>query len=145
MTIEAWVYPTSGLTSNAWRTVLMKEQTGEFVYTLYGNGDLNQPYTLIYSSGAEHGMGGGGTLPLNTWTHLSATYDGSTIRLYRNGALVSSLSYAGSIQTSTGPLDIGANMVWTDEVFNGRIDEVRVYNRALTASQIQTDMNTPLP
>ena len=49
----------------------------------------------------------------------------------------------GSILTSSGPLRIGGNSVW-GEFFAGAIDEVRVYNRALTQIEIQTDMNTPL-
>ena len=47
----------------------------------------------------------------------------------------------GAIATSASPLRFGGNSIW-GEYFNGRIDEVRVYNRALTATEIQTDMNT---
>jgi hypothetical protein len=47
------------------------------------------------------------------------------------------------MSNTTGPLRIGGNAVWT-EFFNGRIDEVRIYNRALTASEIQADMATPI-
>jgi hypothetical protein len=121
------------------------EKFNEFVYTLYANGDANQPYGIIYSSGAEHQTGGGATLPLNTWTHLAVTYDGSVIRLYKNGVQVSTLNYIGSILTSTGSLSIGGNSVWTNETFNGRIDEVRIYNGALAAAEIQKDMNLPIP
>jgi hypothetical protein len=49
----------------------------------------------------------------------------------------------GSIVTSTGALRIGGNAVF-GEYFRGIIDEVRVYNRALTAADIQVDMNTPI-
>ena len=49
----------------------------------------------------------------------------------------------GLIPTSNGPLRIGGNSIW-GEYFKGRIDEIRIYNRALTSSQIQTDMNTPV-
>jgi len=45
---------------------------------------------------------------------------------------------------SNGPLRIGGNSVW-GECFRGAIDEVRVYNRALSAAEIQTDMTTPIP
>ena len=45
--------------------------------------------------------------------------------------------------TSTGALRIGGNSLW-GEYFQGRIDEVRVYSRALSAAEIQTDMATPL-
>ncbi len=58
------------------------------------------------------------------WAHLAATYN-------------------GSILTSTGVFTIGGNGVW-GEYFNGRIDEVRVYNRELTLSEITADMKTPI-
>ena len=48
-----------------------------------------------------------------------------------------------TIATSTGALRIGGNTIWP-EWFSGLIDEVRIYNRALTQAQIQADMNTPL-
>lgn len=144
MTLEAWVYPTSGLASNAWRTVILKEQTEDLVYALYANGVGNKPYGYIYSSGKEIGASISGTLPLNTWTHLSSTFDGKVLKLYKNGNLIASNNYTGLILTSTKPFNIGGNAVWTNEVFNGKIDEVRVYNKALTQTQIQTDMNAPL-
>ena len=74
---------------------------------------------------------------------MTTTYDGSVLRLYVNGSQVGSRSLTGSIKTSGSPLQFGGNSVW-GEYFKGRIDEVRVYNRALTTSQIQTDMNTPV-
>ena len=60
-----------------------------------------------------------------------------------NGIQVAQRNQTGAMQTSTGALRIGGNSVW-GEYFKGRIDEVRIYNRALTSSQIQTDMNTPV-
>jgi hypothetical protein len=74
---------------------------------------------------------------------LAATYDGATLRLYVNGTLASSLARSGSINTSNSPLRLGGNSIW-GEWFNGLIDEVRIYNRALTQPEIQSDMNTPV-
>jgi hypothetical protein len=78
---------------------------------------------------------------LNAWSHLASTYDGATLRLYLNGVLVSSQATAGTLSASSGVLRIGGNGVWP-EWFAGLIDEVRVYNRALSAGEIQTDMNS---
>ena len=75
-------------------------------------------------------------MPLNTWTHLAATYDGASLRLYVNGTQVANARRAGSIATSTGALKIGGNAIW-GEWYSGLIDEVRVYNRALTPAEIQ--------
>ncbi len=48
---------------------------------------------------------------------------------------------SGTISTSTGALRIGANTIWPEEAFQGLIDEVRVYNRALTTAELTQDMN----
>ena len=142
MTLEAWVYPTS--TMSSWDTILMKEYNSGLLYALYANGDGNLPSIYITNNHTEYGMSGGATLPLNTWIHVAATFDGSVIRLLLNGTQVKTLSFSGSIQTSTRGLGIGGNMVWRDEGFTGIIDEVRIYNRALTASEIASDMQTPV-
>ena len=63
------------------------------------------------------------------------------MRLYVNGVQVGSRAQTGSMVVSTRALRIGGNGVW-GEYFNGLIDDVRIYNRALTAAEIQTDMNT---
>ncbi len=68
-------------------------------------------------------------------------YNGSSMRLYVNGALVATRAQTGNTMVSTGVLRIGGNGVW-GEYFNGAIDEVRIYNRALSAAEIQSDMNT---
>ena len=71
------------------------------------------------------------------------TYDGANVRLYVNGTLVATTPKTGAITTSTNPLQIGGDSLYS-QYFNGLIDEVRVYNTALTAAQIQTDMTTPI-
>jgi Concanavalin A-like lectin/glucanases superfamily len=84
---------------------------------------------------------GPGVLPLNTWSHLAMTYNGATMRLYVNGVLVSSRAQTGNTVVSAGAVQIGGNTVW-GEFFSGAIDEVRIYKRALSATEIQADMNT---
>ena len=145
MTLEAWVNPRTG---GGWRTILMKEKAPTLSYAMYANTDSNQP-SLELTLAAATELRGTSTVPLNVWTYLAATYDGAQLRLYVNGVQVSSLTAAGTIMTSTNPLRIGGNSIW-GEYFDGIIDEVRVYNRALTQSEIQTDMTTavgggPLP
>ena len=140
MTIEAWVNPTI---LGGYRTILMKQSSGYFAYSLYATpGGL--AYGELMVGGSSVGTSGGSVLPLNAWSHVAATYDGSTLRLFVNGGQVSSVARTGAIDVTTGPLRIGSNTLWTDEFWSGRIDDVRVYNRALTTAEIQTDMVTPL-
>jgi hypothetical protein len=142
MTLEAWVNPA---VSSDWRTVILKEINAGLAYALYSNHNAPTPagYAHIVGTSISDGTGGGGTLPLNTWTHVATTFDGSTLRLFVNGTQVSSRAVSGSMIQSTNPLRIGGNAVW-GEYFSGLIDEVRIYNRALTASEIETDMATPV-
>jgi hypothetical protein len=141
MTLEAWVYPTAN-GGGSWRNVLIKERTNNEVYSLYANADTNTPAVYVLpegQGGVPLNVQGAAQLSLNTWTHLAATYDGATLRLYVNGTEVGNRVITGALLTSTGALRIGGNSLW-GEFFKGRIDEVRIYNRSLTQAEIQTDM-----
>ena len=140
LTLEAWVYPTS--TPTTWSTVLLKEQSNGLAYALYAGSPSNRPNGYVFTT-TEQGIAGTQALPLNTWSYLATTYDGSVLRLYVNGAQVASKAVTGDILNSFGALRIGGNSVW-GEYFHGMIDEVRVYNRALTQTEIQSDMSTPV-
>ncbi|MBI3467512.1 MAG: tandem-95 repeat protein [Planctomycetes bacterium] len=143
MTLEAWINPTS---INGWETVVLKERPGGLAYALYGGSLEGVPAGYLTRTGTTVNVGGEGNaaLPLDTWTHIATTYDGTTIYLYINGELVSSRTAAGSIVASSDPLRIGGNAIWDEEFFSGLIDEIRIYNRPLTESEIQADMNLPV-
>ena len=136
MTLEAWVRPSA--LGASWRTVILKEQTAQLVYALYAHTDTSRPSGHVYIGG-DIDVRGTAQVALDAWTHLAATYDGATLRLYANGTLAASRAIAGSMVASTAPLRFGGNAVWP-EWFAGLIDEIRIYNRALSAAEIQTDM-----
>ncbi len=140
MTIEGWVNPAA---SGGFRTMMVKERPGDLVYGLYSSSDTNRPQSQVTVGGTARLLNATATIPSGSWTHLAATYDGTTQRLYVNGTQVSTLAISGTILTSNSPLKIGGNSIW-GEWFAGLIDEVRVYNRALTATEIQADMNAPV-
>ena len=141
MTMEAWIRPTT-LTVSDWNTVLFKERSGYYGWALYANTGSNRPSGNVYTS-ADHDLRGTAQLPAGTWTHLAATYDGTVVALYVNGTQVSTTFASGSIISATGALKLGGNAIW-GEWFNGLIDEVRIYSRALSAGEIQADMNTSI-
>ena len=120
MTLEAWVYPTAN-GGGAWRNVLIKERSGGGVYNLYANVDTNVPTVRVIRAAqprAPLDARGGTQLPLNAWSHLAATHDGITLRLYVNGTQVGSRAVSGALLTSTGVLRIGGNSIW-GEFFQG--------------------------
>ena len=134
MTLEAWVNPST--VTSAWRDVIYK---GNDNYFLEGTSRTSS----APAGGATFGSArrltyGTAPLAVNTWTYLAFTYDGVSLRLYVNGSLgVKPGSQGGLIATSTNPLQIGGDSIF-GQYFAGTIDEIRVYNHALSQLQILT-------
>ena len=138
MTLEAWVNPS--VVNGLWRDVLDKGSDYSLEGTSSGQATPAGGATIASSVAMSQGTA---PLPVNTWSHLAVTYDGSLLRYYVNGALVSSRAHQGEIASSSNPLEIGGDRI-LGRYFEGKIDEVRVYNVALTQLQVQNDMVTPL-
>ncbi|MFV8378401.1 choice-of-anchor D domain-containing protein [Flavobacterium sp. LB3R33] len=77
------------------------------------------------------------TLNVSQWYNVGVIYDGSNIKLYLNGALVASQAKTGSIPADASLLTLGRDPSTSTKYFKGKIDEVRVFNLALTESQLQ--------
>jgi hypothetical protein len=138
VTVEAWVYPTA---LTGWATAVFKETAAGHTYALYAAGAPDGPgghMELALDAKAHQA----GALALNQWSHLATTYDGQSVRLFVNAIEVASVPATGPVDVSNGVLRIGGNSVW-GEYFSGRIDEVRLYGRALGAAEIASDMATP--
>ena len=75
-----------------------------------------------------------------TWTHLATLYDGALVRLYVNGTEVASAPLTGTFAPTTTPVILGGNSNDASgvptELFPGRIDELMLYARALSADEI---------
>ena len=128
MTLEAWVDPST--VTSVWRDVIYKGNDNYYLSATStsnkvpaGGGIVGSSYREAYGTSA---------LVTNTWTYLAATFDGTAMRLYVNGALVSTKTGAvGTLATSTNALQIGGDSIY-GQYFKGLIDEVRIYNTALT-------------
>jgi glucose/arabinose dehydrogenase/PKD repeat protein len=139
MTLEAWVKP--DLLSKPWQALFLKEAPNSFAYALYltagGSAQLNAWWTgsqYVYAPPIQQGA----------WTHVAVTAGASVMRFYVNGTQVRSKAITGSLPATSGPLRIGGTAVWANEFFDGTLDDVRVYDRALSAAQVQQDRNTPV-
>ncbi len=140
MTLEAWVKPST--VTAAWRDVIYK---GNDNYLLEGTAPNGGGVPAGGGTFGANFVATYGTAPLavNTWTHLALTYNGATLRLYVNGVQVASQAQTGNLVTSANPLQIGGDSIF-GQYFQGTIDEVRIYNQALSPSEIQADMQTPV-
>ena len=145
MTAEAWVYPTAynGSASQilckyqapqgtgsqpSWALFVETDGRGALIVTTNGGSS----FTQIFSTNV---------CPLNIWTHLAATYDGSSLNMYFNGARQSNAPFTGNLSLSTYDLGIGANIGGVGNgsaasLFQGLIDEPAIYNRALSSNEI---------
>ncbi len=84
-----------------------------------------------------------GSVPTDHWIHLAATWDGSTMRMYENGVFVGSYPYAQPVATTAAYVSIGLNSQWPEHTqFHGILDDVFMYNRALSAAEIVSVMGT---
>lgn len=141
-TVSAWVNPRTSLSAEP--TIVAKEISGNLSFVLYAKGDGVGPNTYTRVGGNYRTVAAPTLIPANTWTYLAATYDGTTLSIYVNGELIQSTLVGGNFASGAGALRIGNNAVFGNEGFNGLIDEVRVYSRALSLSEIATDMQTPV-
>jgi len=108
-----------------------------FVVTLNGINSLI--YFTQYDGSAHPVNSGTTTVPLKTWTHVAAVFDGVNGHIYINGVLCNSAAFNDN-DASASPLTIGVNgdNPTSATNFKGRIDEVRIYKRVLTANEIKS-------
>ncbi|MDY7078847.1 MAG: LamG-like jellyroll fold domain-containing protein [Chloroflexota bacterium] len=135
ITLEAWIKP-DGFGGDGYSCIVTK---GSAYYLNLDTTGRLQFYWYNLSSPGYHRSPN--VIPTGQWTHVAATYDGSHVRLYENGVQVYSQSVSGNGRTSSYPVGIGRHPKSAIRHFNGRIDEARILNRALSASEIRGDYN----
>ena len=82
----------------------------------------------------------GASAPVNQWTHMAATYDGSELILFRNGVETAKIDITGDISWSgvSGDLKLGSFVHnGTEKFYNGKLDDIRLWNVVRTPSQIK--------
>lgn len=149
---------TSGLTSCAW--VNPSSATMQRVISRYTSASVDtEIWGLdVYQSNCRMLMGkvtmggllgqtatysvdtaAGGSVPAGVWSFIAGTWDGSTMRVYVNGVQVGTFARTAAVLTSTTAMSIGADFrggTTAAEFFDGSIEDVRLYNRALSANEL---------
>jgi hypothetical protein len=136
LSISVWIKPTDwngnnrivqkGLSDNQYR---LTAEFGVLKFDIAGVGNVT---TALPNTG--------------TWSHVVATYDGQNLKIYQNGQLLVNGPATGALPSTNDPLFIGTKTdtsVATDH-FHGELDELRIYNRALTTAEVQTLAGVPV-
>ncbi|MCI0553752.1 MAG: T9SS type A sorting domain-containing protein [Anaerolineae bacterium] len=150
-TIEAWVFAESpGFHNDALGGIIASKDIGDtsippyVSWGLVGPGNTNKFHADIgFTDGSLHFLPSTNSFPFNTFHHVAATWDGSTLKLYVNGQLEGELNLGPKTVAYSGEaLTIGEhNVLPAQRAFDGLIDEVDFYNRALSAAEIQSIYN----
>lgn len=137
MTLSAWIYPT-GDGGHSLEGGIIVNKEGEYEVARFHDGTIQ--WAIANASNAWGWENTGVIAPLSQWTHVAVVYDAGDVRVYVNGTEVDSETLVGTTigdaATSQNDFPIGARQGAT-RYFQGRIDDVRVYNQALTDLQIE--------
>jgi hypothetical protein len=152
ITLETWLKSTAVANSQHGDGVNSKGlssdgNTGVYETLIVSSGEINYPFFRIrIVSNTPTYFPTNISLSLNQIYHFVSTYDGSTMRIFINGVEAGTgLSTSGNIETNTQPLCIGVRLVHRnfggDSFFSGNIFTNRIYNRALSQSEITQNYN----
>jgi len=134
-TQAAWVYLYgTSLVGSGFNPLLMKSLTSEngFMYRMIANPD----YIGAAFNNWNTAMSAAQATPLNQWHHVATVFNGSTVRYFYDGAFIGTQPMVMTITADNRPLTIGADTPGVFEIFNGKIDDVCIYNRALSDADI---------
>jgi len=146
-TFEAWVFLANAPTEiaslfNKWNQTIDDEylvgiSPGRTLYFAWHTTGGNTWPSTAFNQAASTG-----TIPLNAWTHVAVVRSGAQLTFYINGIANTVLAVMDANPFRNGPatLRVGAQGRGVSRFFNGTIDEVRMYSRALTPSEIAADM-----
>jgi hypothetical protein len=143
-TFEAWVKPV-GTTGNA---IYAEGLTSalEPMFSIIQNQNASTGFEIVLRNSASTGLVVStttGNIPLNQWSHVAFVRTSATqAQLYINGVLTDNFTFADPGNISVNVANIGVRQrTYSEEFFNGNIDEVRFWNKALCAAQIVNNMN----
>ena len=139
-TIEAWIYLIPNTHANSIVGKHNAGVAGTFIFEITSDNKL-----YVTREVAPWSITTTDLIPDNTWTHVAMTYDGSNVRLYFNGNLVGTQAF-GAIASNNEEVLIGArkNLSSPTSFFEGSIGDVRIWNTARTAAQLQQFMYATL-
>ena len=141
ITLEAWINHDGNSNANA--IIIQKGTDSEgYLLRLDGSGnDVGVVFAISNIAGNDYPteLISNSNIPANTWTHVTATYDGSDMKIYINGQLDNTTSESAKVGANDNPLYIGAPSALNGQFYSGELDEIRIWNEARTSDQVAAD------
>ena len=144
ITIEGWFYITStfnltGLVTEA----LGSNNNVKFGITSGVVSGMQKIYAGFINAGSSTTVTSSANLPLNTWTHIAATYDGASLNVYVNGTLTGTVANSSGLSAGLDTWYVG-KAADGSSYFPGTIDEIRIWNVARIQSDINANKNSTI-
>ena len=148
LSFEGWIKPSSFKSASPYISSIMGTEVSDSNSAFLRLGDAslanNKLQFVVSINNVQQKLASATALNANTWYHVAATYDGTNMKIYINGVLDATKAQTGSVN-STGAFNVGY-LYNTSRNFNGKIDEVRVWKRALSQTEISQNMcNVSVP
>jgi hypothetical protein len=125
-----------------WRSITQKGDASERTFAMWMHPSSNRiHYRISTTAMMNDGGDSSATIPLNTWTHLAYVKEGNTLHLYIDGALDSSATLSGDTVANDGHLRIGMNYNGGNPGTASNIDEFKIFDQALSATDVQSIVN----
>ena len=142
-TLEGWVYINSFL--DGINTLFGREWDNASLLLRLGDGGGLSNHQIQFLINGSHSLASSTVLETDKWYHIAAVYDASAgMKIYINGVLDASNSNTGNLNTSTFDFYIASADGGTGRYFDGRMDEIRVWNDVRSESEIQDNMHNTL-
>jgi PKD repeat protein len=136
VTISAWINPST--IANYPRIAGKTHSLDDDPWVIYGL-SINTNHKVLLELASPNGTRGYARsisrIPTNEWTHVAGTYDGTSVKIYINGQLEDVRSFSEPLAINSEPFSI-ARSSYGANYYNGKIDDIRVYNRALNSTEI---------
>ncbi|MEN3314727.1 MAG: hypothetical protein V7605_961 [Acidimicrobiaceae bacterium] len=139
VTVEAWVRPSAVPAAGSFASIVTKAES----YALQFNGPRLE-FTTMAGGTRRRVQAAAGAVVAGQTYHVVGTFDGTTQRLFVNGAQVATATFSGAMSVNANRVVLGS---WdtASEFLNGTIDDAAVYNKVLTATQVATHYNQGRP
>jgi len=140
LTVMTWIRPNS-IPNSGLMSILSKDTNYEF--------HINSSGRIFWwwnnSSGNTRSFTSTTAVSTNVWTHVAIVYKAGSQRIIINGVERGTRNYNETLFTNTNPLHFGGDQLFAGREFDGLIDEVKIYNRALTTEEINGYYTNPNP